>query len=640
MKFNICTGKYETFGVTKDKDILSFSLQAGEDANCNLLLYAKETEKALETEPIGRIPMIQDETYPTVYTVGLQNFNWEEYHYNFEIDGVETVDPYAKKVIGREIWAEESRKPREEQTEKFVPEKIKKQQEKEKETKRRKIKSGFYFSEFNWKNDKSPRIKKEDMVMYKLHARGFSMGMKTESTQKGTFEMIERKLDYLKELGITSLLFLPIYEFEEFLLLDKDKREEHPVNMLNYWGYTTGNYFAPKASYLGKENNPDILKRLIYKTHELHMEFMVEFYFDKKVNPHLIIDAMRYWKKEYHVDGFRIIGEYGVAELLAKDSLLSGCKLFYEGFSEELASAKWRLGPELYTYNDAFMYQVRRLLNHQGGNIYEFSCQMKRQQEYQGFVNFVAENNGFTLWDVFSYGRKHNEENGEDNRDGNDWNYNSNCGQEGTTKRRDIIRQREQKVKNGLAATVFSQGVPMIWMGDECGNTQNGNNNAYCQDNEIGWKDWKNTKFSREMTAYLKELLKLRKAYPILHRSEPYQMMDYENRGYPDLSYHGEDGWQVDFERNRGFIGMFYCGAYGGKEHLYLGYNFQNEPQKMALPREVSWNVVFSTGKDEIEKEKVTGEIVVEANTILLLTGKERTGKEKIGKNGKKQNRN
>ena len=359
---------------------------------------------------------------------------------------------------------------------------------------------------------------------------------------------------------------------------------------------------------------------------------MAEFYFDKKVNPHLIIDVMRYWKKEYHVDGFRIIGSFQVAELLAKDTLLGGCKLFFEGFPEELAAAPERLGPELFTYNDAFMYQVRRLLNHQGGNIYEFACQMKRQQEHQGFVNYVAENNGFTLWDTFSYGKKHNEGNLEENRDGIDWNYSSNSGQEGNARKREILKLRKQKTRNALAATVFSQGIPLIWMGDECENTQNGNNNAYCQDNEVGWKDWKNTKSSREMIAYLKKILELRKAYPVLRSPKPYRMMDYENHGYPDLSYHSETGWQMDFDRNRGFIGMFYCGAYGGREHLYVAYNFQNVPQKMALPREIAWQVVFDTKKEAIEQGIMTGEVMVEAHAILLLTGKDKKGKAKIEK--------
>ena len=623
MKFQICTGKYETFGVTREKDILSFSLQAGENATCNLLLYPKGEEKAI------RIPMERHKIYCTIYTVGIRGLNWQEYDYNFEIDGREETDAYARRITGREVWAEEGRRPEETAPEVFVPEKIKKQRQLLKQKKQKKIKSGFYFSEFQWKNDKNPRIKKTDMVIYKLHARGFTMGLKSENSQKGTLGMVERKLGYLKELGVTSLLFLPVYEFEEFLQADESKKEEHPANLINYWGYTTGSYFAPKASYLGRENNPDALKRLIQKIHQMDMEFMAEFYFDKKINPYLIIDAMRYWKQEYHIDGFRIIGDFSVAELLAQDSLLSGCKLLYEGFPEELASAGRRLGPELFSYNDAFLYQVRRLLNHQGGNIYEFACQMKRQQEQQGFVNFAAENNGFTLWDSFSYGRKHNEENLEENRDGNDWNYSSNSGQEGSTKKREIIRLREQKVRNALAAVVFSQGVPLIWMGDECENTQNGNNNAYCQDNETGWKDWKNTKSSREMTEYLKKILKLRRDYPVLRSSRPYQMMDYEKRGYPDLSYHSESGWRIDFDRNRGFIGMFYCGAYEGGEDLYIAYNFQNVPQKMALPREFSWKIVFHSIEEAREGKVMTGEIMTEARSVVVLAGKSRREKEK-----------
>lgn len=638
MKFQICTGKYETFGVTKEKDILSFSLQAGEKATCNLLLYAKDEEK------VFKIPMERHSIYHTVYTIGIKGLHWENYDYNFEIDGREETDPYAERVIGREVWAEDNRRPQEESVETFVPEKVKKQQEQLKKEKQKKIKSGFYFHEFNWKDDKSPEVKKEDMVIYKLHARGFTMGMKTENSQKGTFGMIERKLEYLKELGVTSLLFLPIYEFEEFLQLDQSKREEHPANLINYWGYTVGSYFAPKASYLGRENNPDVLKKLIQKMHQMGMEFIAEFYFDKKVNPYLIINVMRYWKREYHLDGFRVIGGCQVAELLAQDSMLSGSKLFYEGFSEEFAAEPERIGPDLFSYNDAFLYQVRRMLNHQGGNIYEFACQMKRQQEHQGFVNFVAENNGFTLWDTFSYGKKHNEENQEENKDGSDWNCSSNSGQEGISRKREILRLREQKVRNALAVTALSQGIPLIWMGDECENTQTGNNNAYCQDNEVGWKEWKNTKASREMTVYLKRILKLRQSYPVLRSPKPYQMMDYAKHGYPDLSYHSETGWQIDFDRNQGFIGMFYCGGYAGREHVYIAYNFQNIPQKMALPREISWQIVFTTGEQAEVEKSIAGEFMAEAQTIVVLSGKDKPespGKVKMeNRNGKASKRN
>lgn len=616
MEFQICTGKYETFGVTKEKDILSFSLQAGEKATCKLLLYPKEAGK------VFKIPMERHKRYPTVYTVGIQGLDWNHYDYNFEIDGREITDPYAVKITGREVWADPERRPEETSGEGFVPEKIRKQQEQKRKSRRNKIKSSFYFSEFNWKNDKSPEIEKEDMVIYKLHARGFTMGMKTESSDKGTFSCLERKLRYLKELGVTTLLFLPIYEFEEFLQLDESKKKEQPENLINYWGYTVGSYFAVKASYLGKENNPDTLKRMISKIHQMDMEFVPEFYFNEKINPHLIIDVMRYWKREYHVDGFRVIADSKVAELLAQDGMLNGCKLFYEGFSEKLAEAQDGFGPKLFAYNDSFLYAMRRMLNHQGGNIYEFACQMKRQQEHQGFVNFVAENNGFSLWDVFSYSRKHNEDNKEENRDGNDWNYSSNSGQEGISKKREINKLRERKVRNALAVTVFSQGIPMFWMGDECVNTQMGNNNAYCQDNEIGWKDWKHTKAGHNMTEYLKTLLRLRKEYPVIRSSIPYQMSDYAKQGYPDLSYHSQEAWQMDFDRNRGFIGMFYCGTYGSKEYVYIAYNFQTIPQKLALPQDISWKAVLDTGRDTLKRETLTGAVLTEAQSVMVLIGK------------------
>lgn len=638
MEFQICTGKYETFGVTKEQDILSFSLQAGEEADCNLLLYSKEQED------VYRIAMERNPIYPGVYTVGIRGLDWRKYDYNFEIDGIEQPDTYAGKIIGREIWAEEERRFQENGEEHFVPEKIKKQRKELYKSKQNKIKSSFYFSDFSWKNQKNPRIPKEDMVIYKLHARGFSMGMKTKNPEKGTFEMIERKLKYFKDLGVTSLLFLPIYEFEEVLRMDHSRQEKTSANLLNYWGYTRGNYFAPKASYLGKENNPDILKKLIMKMHQIGMEFLMEFYFDEKVNPHLIIDAIRYWKREYHVDGFRIISSQAVAELLAEDPLLTGSKLFFEGFSEAFAKDKERIGPELYTYNDGFLYAARKMLNHQGGSIYDFVCQMKRQQANQGFVNYVAENNGFTLWDVFSYDRKHNEANQEDNRDGIEWNCSCNSGQEGNSRKKEINRLRQQQVRNALAVTVFSQGIPLIWMGDEDLNTQSGNNNAYCQDNETGWKDWKNTGASHEMREYLKAILKIRKEYPVLRNTKPYQMTDYKKKGYPDLSYHSEEAWRMNFEQDRRFAGMFYCGGYGGTQHLYIAYNFQTIPQKLALPEKIAWQILMDTCQEEREEKVIENELIAAPRSVVVLTGREMeksVKKEKMEKkNEKVPNRN
>ncbi len=634
MNFQICTGIQEKAGVSMQEDIIVFSTQAAEHADCQLLLYPKNKRS------VEKIPMKADKSRKTLYTVGIRRLDWENYDYNFEINGQEEIDRYARRITGREVWEDERRKPVIRQAEPFVPKKEQQndqkqpeeqnlavcKQSKKTEIDKIKIKSSFYFSKFNWGKDEFPKIKKEDMVIYKLHVRGFSMGMREIERKRGIVEDVERKLKELKELGITTILFMPLYEFEEFLALDESKIQENPQNQINCWGYTEGNYFAPKASFL-RENNPDELKHLILKMHEKQMECILEFYFPKKINPHLMIEILHYWHQEYHVDGFRILGNPAGAQLVAMDHMLGSCKLFFDGFSEELAQDPERFGPELFSYNEQFLYQVRKILNHQGGSIYEFACQMRRQQTHQGFVNYIAENNGFTLWDVFSYEHKHNELNGENNQDGNDWNYSTNCGQEGVSRKRPVLELRKRQVRNALTVLFFAQGVPMLWMGDECGNSQNGNNNAYCQDNQIGWKDWKNSGISRQLVQFVRQLARLRKQYPMLRSPNPYCLMDYENTGCPDLSYHSDSGWKIDFGMNRSFIGMYYSGSYVKlKENIYLAFNFQYTAQNFALPGGMEWELLLDTARKTtvLEQPEQLGEIrefQVAEQAICLLVG-------------------
>ncbi|MCI8299681.1 MAG: hypothetical protein HFI69_04910 [Lachnospiraceae bacterium] len=648
MNFQICTGIQEKAGVTRQRDVILFSSRAPEHADCKLLLYPRDNGTVM------KIPMKAQESGKTLYTVGIQGLDWENYDYNFEINGQEVVDRYARKITGREIWGDEKRRPRLLQTEAFVPRREQIQQEPQEnetgnfqqryktEINDSEIKSSFYFSEFNWKKDKNPEIAKEDMVMYKLHVRGFSMGMRKNNKKRGTVGAINRRLDALKNMGITTILFMPLYEFEEFLVLDESKVRQNPQNLINCWGYTSGSYFAPKASFLS-ENNPDELKRLILKMHEKEMECILEFYFSENLNLFFIIDILRYWHKEYHVDGFRIIGNPTAAQLLARDEILSGCKLFFEGFLEEQAKDPQRFGPELYTYNNEFLYGTRRILNHHNGSIYEFACQMRRQQSHQGFVNYVAENNGFTLWDVFSYEQKHNELNGEDNRDGDYCNYSSNCGQEGFSRKYEVLQLRKRQLRNALAILFFAQGVPLLWMGDECGNSQNGNNNAYCQDNEIGWKEWKNSELCRELISYVTALAGIRKQYRMLRTPNPFRLMDYENTGSPDLSYHSDAGWKIDFNMNRGFIGMFYSGAYAAlAENVYIAYNFQYYPQKFALPGGMEWKLLLNTAEEEavLAEADCLGEIreiEVEGQAICFLTGTPARAKRKRTKTNRRK---
>ena len=207
MNFQICSGNQEKAGVTRQKDIISFSRQAAENSICYLLLYPRDGSPDL------RIPMEAKGNCGTMYTVGIQGLDWKNYDYNFEINGEEALDKYARKITGREIWADEARRPKEQNTEPFVPQKDRRKLEQApgghilaerghgKEKIVGKVKSSFYFSDFKWKDVGYEGIKKEDMVIYKLHVRGFSMGLQGTGSRHGTVEAVEQKLDYLKGLG-------------------------------------------------------------------------------------------------------------------------------------------------------------------------------------------------------------------------------------------------------------------------------------------------------------------------------------------------------------------------------------------------------------------------------------------------------
>lgn len=628
MRYEICKGNYHAKGAEIKGKLTTCTVENRRQEACNLVLYPKKGGRA------ERIPMEGDLNQRSIYSVGLKDLPWKEYDYCFEIGGRRVLDPYAKYIVGRETWADLERKEEE-------------------------IKCGFYKDDFSWGQDRLPMIPKQEMMMYKLHVRGFSMLQKIPSNEQGTFQGIVHKLQYLKEMGITTVELMPVYEFEEVFTKDPYQKEVFSPDKINYWGYTTGNYFAVKSAYLGADKTPDAFKQLVKKLHRRNMECILEFYFDDKLNPHFIIEILRYWALEYHVDGFHVICGADLAHLIAKDSYLSGRKLFFEWFPQELCL--WENHEmDLFTYNDAFLYAARKLMNHQGGSPGEFADQMRRQQRGQGYVNYVANNNGFTLMDSFTYTEKKNQANGEENRDGIAWNFSSNCGEEGTSRRKYVNRLREKQIKNALCTVMFSQGVPLIWMGDECGNSQNGNNNAYCQDNAVGWKSWERDKRSRDIHCFLKQLARLRKEYPALRSPNPMELCDYKGYGYPDLSYHGDNGWRMGAGGGDHSIGMMYCCRYadpGEKERraeqgdvlkedlkkesekepvrrardefIYIGYNFSALDQHLALPslpKKYRWCCILNTGEERSFKERQTqtGALTfrIQKQTVCMLVGR------------------
>lgn len=579
-------GDYNRFGAGKTADGICFTFEGAKECDCAVRIYDRRSKN-------GGGAGYEDFAVPQAYCVGavrsvcIEKLDERHCDYNYVIDGQVVVDPYAKRIVGREKWADYSRRDN-----------------------RYKVRSGFDFSEYDWQGDRSPEISGSDMVLYKLHVRGFTKDGGVSGRTKGTFSAVTEKIPYFRELGITTIELMPAYEFEELIppryekqamnfegwapqavagyrLMQKkehEEREKEPPT-INYWGYGSGNYFAPKAGFAAGKCPSTEFKEMVHALHKAGLECVMEMNFDAKTNPNFIVDVLRHWVREYHVDGFHLIcSQIAVASVIS-DVLLRRTKIFAQGFPAQ-AWEQAESYPHLYVYNDEFLYTARRMINHMDGNLNEYLNQQKKQHPNIGFVNYFANNNGFTLADVFSYREKHNEANGEESADGSDWNYSVNCGEEGASRRKKIKEARAALMRQAVAAVLLAQGVPLIFAGDEFGNSQGGNNNAYCQDNKTGWVNWRQLERNRDFFAFVKELLALRKSHPVIRRRTPVRMCDYEGHGLPDLSYHGARAWSGEIYPSMQAVGVLYAGVYGGEEQdLYIGWNFSADETVLALPK-------------------------------------------------------
>lgn len=438
--------------------------------------------------------------------------------------------------------------------------------------------------DYDWDGDTAPMIPASELIMYKLHVRGFTRSRYSKVSAKGTFKGLAEKIPYLAELGINAVELMPAYEFLNT-----------GINP-NYWGYDEGFYFAPKGSYCstyGKlKDYTSEVKDTVKKFHRNGIEVYMEFFFPDGMRTGMIDDCLRYWKDRYHIDGFHLICGRNVQAVVAEDCFLSETKLFCTDWSG-IAS-----GNNLFEYNDGFQTVARKLLKGDEDQLQSFLYAMRRHEPHAANVNYIASNNGFTLADVFSYDRKHNEENGENNRDGADYNLSWNCGVEGPTRKRRVNELRAKLMKDAVTMLMTAQGVPLIYAGDEFGNSQNGNNNAYCQDNETGWTNWSALNRYKKYREYVKELIAFRKSHKVLHFDrEPY-LMDYKYIGCPDVSYHGAKAWYPDLEHYNRHIGIMFCGAYGDSdENVYVAFNMHWEVHELAIPceKDREWRVVFET---------------------------------------------
>ncbi|GAA0812826.1 glycogen debranching protein GlgX [Spirilliplanes yamanashiensis] len=460
-------------------------------------------------------------------------------------------------------------------------------------------------SGYDWAGDEPLDLPMEDLVIYEAHVGGFTRSPTSGVAQPGTFAGLVEKIPYLKDLGVTAVELLPVFDFD-----DSEARTVDGRRLTNYWGYSTAGYFAPHAGYCVEpaagahvREFRDMVKALHAAGIEVILDVVFNhtdegnhlgplfsfagldnpnYYYLDPADPRyyydysgcgntlmanhpivtkMIVECLEYWVREMHVDGFRfdeaavltrgargeVLDEPPVVWQIELSDTLADTKIIAEAWDAAGAYEVGRYpGYRWADWNGRYRDTMRRFVKGEPGLIGDVATRLTGSADlYQprghrpiNSVNFVTCHDGFTLADLVSYDGKHNEANGEGNRDGNDDNMSWNCGVEGPTDDPAVLALRLRQSKNLAALLLLSRGVPMMLAGDEAGRTQQGNNNAYCQDNEIGWLDWSLAGTNAELLSFWQRMIAFRAAHPIL-RQPTYDR--------PDVTWHGtrlgEPGW-------------------------------------------------------------------------------------------------
>ncbi len=568
-----------------DKKIHVSVVSAGKE--CSLVLYEKSGEEE-------RIPMNPSLREGDVWNLTLEGKWPRGTMYCFEADGKLMPDPCGRQFTGWEKWGD--------------PENIK-----------HVMKSPLYDEIFDWEGDSLPGIPFHEMIIYRCHVRGMTCHHSSKVRNKGTFRALMDKLPYIRGLGATTIELMPVNEFQEVLAQEREWNPRaaggpEPTGLLNYWGYTGGYYYAPKASYSSGQKKRPVheFKTLVREIHRMGMEAVIELYFSGAESPAAVMDIVRFWVREYHVDGIHLVGTAPV-ELVARDPYLSRTKLFATSWGGAGGGGVKHLAE----YHDGFLTDMRRALKGDEDQIRPLMFRFGHNPKDYGIVNYMAHTNGFTMMDMVSYDRKHNKENREENRDGNDYNYSWNCGMEGISKKKKLMELRRRQIRNAMVMVFLSQGIPLLLAGDEFGNSKSGNNNSYCQDNEISWLNWNQQKSNREICDFARFIINFRKAHPVFHMEKEAMNMDYLACGHPDVSFHGVKAWRPEYENFRRQLGILYCGAYAklpdgtSDDYFYVIINMHWEPHEFGppnLPKNRRWHVAVDTGNDGINGYYDTGE--------------------------------
>ena len=550
-------------GCTVEGQTVNFSVAVPEGQTCELIIYKKGARTSAFSQK-----MPYSDVAGNLHFLSVVLEQPEDYEYCYKIGGKIVPDPYGKAFSGREHWS------------------VSKGKEK------RKLRTRIVTDTFDWEKSQFPHLKKEDVIAYSLHVRGFTKHSSSGVAHKGTFDGVTEKLPYLQKLGINQIHLMPVYEFDE--------NQRH----VNYWGYGKAYFFAPKASYAAGDPVNE-MKSLVRQMHLAGIEVILEMPFTEGTTFSLILDCLRYWVMQYHVDGFIVNPYICNPDELAKDPVLAKSKILKK--------------------EDGFQNVMRRFLKGDEGMIRDVICQLKNQDTQ--LYNYIASHNGFTLCDVVSYDGKHNEANGENNLDGPDYNYSWNCGAEGNSRKKAVNELRKNQIFNAFFLLLFAQGMPCILSGDEFMNTQKGNNNAYCQDNLISWLDWNQLSRREELYTFVCRLIALRKACMKQTAKKSEDTMG--RSGIPQISYHGEDAWQMPAGRASRQLGVFYHEESTEKD-FYIAYNMHWLSHSFALPslpKGMEWVCIAGTKEGVLdEKEAVPvkdKKVQLEERTIKVFVGRQ-----------------
>lgn len=674
--YDVRPGFYEINGATALREGVNFTVCSLEASSVELLFYHRG-----DKEPYVVLPFPKHYRIGSVYSMIVFGLDIYDFEYAYRVDGLHDpekglifdktkplLDPYARAVTGQSVWGEQPNQDHDYHARVVV-------------------------NDFDWGDHADPVKPIEDLIIYELHVRGFTKDPSSCVSHPGTFDGTREKIPYLKDLGITAVELMPVFEFDETM----GKREVNGRMLLDYWGYNPVSFFAPNTSYTAnKEFNweGDELKALIRDLNSNGIEVILDVVFNHTAEGNeqgaffsfkgfdnriyymltpdgmyynfsgcgntlncnhpvvqkLILECLRYWTIEYHVDGFRfdlasILGrnEDGspmnqppLLKNLAEDPILRNVKLIAEAWD---AGGLYQVGnfpafSRWAEWNGKYRDDMRSFLK---GDYWFAEAAANRltgsadfySGQYEGYassINFLTCHDGFSLWDLYSYNEKHNEDNGWNNTDGSDDNRSWNCGAEGETSNPEIQKLRFQMMKNACMSLMCSRGTPMFLSGDEFGDTRFGNNNPYCQDDETSWLNWNRLAENRKLYSFFKKMIWFRREHPAIRSNQ-----EPSTTGFPAVSVHTNRPWDSAIGPATKALAICYAGKTSqGEDLVYMALNVYWEGQKFELPKlpdGYEWRCFADTALDgtgKVDNSSAITEYWVHPRSAAVFTGVKR----------------